>query len=89
MGTIFKTQQGNWRAQVRRKGQYTSRTFRLKNSCRTWVVETERSIDLGGIPVRGTIQSLHTLNILSICILLTCMKSIVHCVALKMQSSRH
>ena len=61
MGTIFKTRKGNWRAQVRRKGKYASQTFRLKTHADRWVVETERSIDLGGTSVRGTIQSPHTL----------------------------
>jgi integrase len=62
MGTIFKTGQGHWRAQVRRNGKYASKTFRLKTLADRWVIETERSIDLGCMLVRGSIQSLHTLS---------------------------
>ncbi|MEQ8401250.1 MAG: site-specific integrase [Silicimonas sp.] len=50
MATIFKTKQGHWRAQVRRRGKYASNTFRLKSHADAWVVETERLIDLGGEP---------------------------------------
>ncbi|HKQ95040.1 MAG TPA: site-specific integrase, partial [Aestuariivirgaceae bacterium] len=62
MGTIFKTPQGTWRAQVRRKGKYASENFRLKTHANRWVVEIERSIDLGAISVRGTVQSPRTLS---------------------------
>lgn len=47
MATIVRTKQGTWRAQVRRKGKYASRTFRLKTLASEWVSETERLIDMG------------------------------------------
>lgn len=53
MGTIVKTKEGAWRAQVRRKGKYASSTFRVKSLAYEWVVETERLIDLGGEPSRN------------------------------------
>jgi hypothetical protein len=56
MATIFKTRQGHWRAQVRRKGKYASQTFRLKTHADEWVVETERLIDLGGEPSNHRIR---------------------------------
>ena len=53
MGTIVKTKEGSWRALVRRKGKYASRTFRVKSLADEWVVETERLIDLGGEPSKN------------------------------------
>lgn len=50
MATIVRTKQGNWRAQVRRKGKYASQTFRLKSLASEWAVETERLIDMGCEP---------------------------------------
>ena len=50
MATIVRTKQGTWRAQVRRKGKYASRTFRLKTLASEWVSETERLIDMGCEP---------------------------------------
>lgn len=47
MATIVRTKQGTWRAQVRRKGKYASRTFRLKTLASEWASETERLIDIG------------------------------------------
>jgi len=51
MATIVRTKAGNWRAQVRRKGKYASRTFRLKSHATEWIIETERLIDIGCDPV--------------------------------------
>ena len=53
MGTIVKTKEGSWRALVRRKGKYASRTFGVKSLADEWVVETERLIDLGGEPSKN------------------------------------
>lgn len=61
MATIFKTRQGHWRAQVRRKGKYASQTFRLKAHADEWVVETERLIDLGGEPSNRRIRDPKTI----------------------------
>ena len=46
MATLVRTKQGTWRAQVRRKGEYASRTFRLKALAGEWVSKTERLIDM-------------------------------------------
>jgi integrase len=46
MATIVRLHSGNWRAQVRRKGRYASRTFRLKEDADTWAFALEREIDL-------------------------------------------
>ncbi len=55
MAAIFKTRQGHWRAQIRRKGKYVSSTFRLKTLAQEWVIETERLIDQGLEPsARGS-----------------------------------
>ena len=51
MATIVKTKEGSWRVLVRRKGQYASRTFRLKGHAKEWAIETERMIDLGCDPI--------------------------------------
>ncbi|MCY6380239.1 site-specific integrase [Hoeflea prorocentri] len=51
MATIVRTNEGNWRAQVRRKGRYASQTFRLKSLASEWVTETERMIDIGYEPI--------------------------------------
>ena len=44
---------GSWRVQVRRKGKYASRVFKLKTHAGEWAVETERLIDLGCDPSFG------------------------------------
>lgn len=55
MATIFKTRQGHWRAQIRRKGKYVSSTFRLKTLAKERVIATERLIDQGLEPsARGS-----------------------------------
>jgi len=48
MATFILTKEGSWRAQVRRKGKYASRTFRLKGSAQEWAREIEHVIDQGG-----------------------------------------
>lgn len=45
MGTMIKTNEASWRAQVRRKGKYASQTFKLKTLADEWAIETERLID--------------------------------------------
>lgn len=50
MATIIRTREGTWRAQVRRKAKYASRTFRLKSKASEWATEMERLIDLGCEP---------------------------------------
>jgi len=42
MATIVKLSSGNYRVQVRRKGQYASKTFRRKADAYSWVQEAER-----------------------------------------------
>ena len=61
MATIVRTKEGSWRAQVRRKGKYASRTFRLKTLANEWAVETERLIDLGGDPCSRCMRAPRTL----------------------------
>ena len=48
MATIVETKEGSWRAIVRRKGRYASKTFRLKGQAKDWARDTEFSIDQGG-----------------------------------------
>ena len=50
MASIFKTKQGQWRVQVRRKGRYRSNTFRLKTYAQEWAHEVEHLIDVGQEP---------------------------------------
>ncbi len=50
MATIIRTKEGTWRAQVRRKGKYISKTFRLKGLAQAWTNEIEHLIDQGGEP---------------------------------------
>lgn len=61
MATILRTKEGNWRAQVRRKGKYASRTFRLKSLASEWVTETERMIDIGCEPTSRKIGTPKTI----------------------------
>ncbi len=61
MATILRTKEGNWRAQVRRKGKYASRTFRLKSLGSEWVTETERMIDIGCEPTSRKIGTPKTI----------------------------
>ena len=50
MGSITKLSTGRWRAQVRRKGVSTGRTFKRIGEAEEWVVETEARIDAGEGP---------------------------------------
>ena len=47
MATINKLKSGSWRAQVRRKGQYASSTFRAQADAQRWARDIERRVDLG------------------------------------------
>ena len=47
MATIVKLSSGNYRVQVRRKGQYASKTFRRKADAYAWALEAERRSDQG------------------------------------------
>ena len=47
MATIVKLSSGNYRVQVRRKGQYASKTFRRKADAYAWAREAERRSDQG------------------------------------------
>jgi len=47
MASFTKTKSGNWRVQIRRKGQYASNTFRRKSEADAWALDTERRIDRG------------------------------------------
>ncbi|MBR1187354.1 site-specific integrase [Bradyrhizobium sp. AUGA SZCCT0160] len=46
MAALTKLTSGNWRIQIRRKGQYATRTFRKKEDAETWGLALEREIDL-------------------------------------------
>lgn len=50
MATFNKLPSGYWRAQVRRKGQYVSKTFRLKSEAEAWAIDTERTVRAGKDP---------------------------------------
>jgi len=56
MATFNKLPSGYWRAQVRRKGHYASRSFRLKSDAEAWAVDAERAINLGKVPDAPTID---------------------------------
>ena len=47
MASIFKLKSGAWRAQIRRKGQYASSTFRARADAERWARDIERRLDLG------------------------------------------
>ncbi len=50
LATFNRLPSGYWRAQVRRKGQYVSRSFRLKSEAEVWATEAERAIHSGKSP---------------------------------------
>ena len=50
MATFKQLPSGNWRVQVRRKGSYTSETFRRYRDAEEWALASERRIDLGETP---------------------------------------
>lgn len=64
MATIFKTRQGHWRAQVRRKRKYLSNTFRLKTQAHEWVRDVEHLIDIGGEPKKQSGRRAQTVGAL-------------------------
>jgi integrase len=47
MAAFQKLPSGNWRALIRRKGSYTSETFRRRRDAEEWALETECRIDRG------------------------------------------
>jgi integrase len=47
MASIVKLKSGSWRAQIRRKGQYASSTFRAQADAQRWTRDIERRVDLG------------------------------------------
>jgi hypothetical protein len=59
LGTIVKTKEGTWRAQVRRKGKYASSTFRVKSLADEWMVEVMQLSDMCHInPEQRTLQTI-------------------------------
>jgi integrase len=62
LASIFKTNDGTWRAQVRKRGIRDSRNFDRKTDAAAWATMREREIDLGaaGLPRRadGTLSDL-------------------------------
>lgn len=50
MAVIVQLKSGSWRVQVRRKGQYASKTFLRKSDADDWAVQTARNIDSGKKP---------------------------------------
>jgi hypothetical protein len=60
VATIVKLKSGNFRVQVRRKGQYASKTFLRKSDADDWAVQAARDIDNGKTPsprVRATAKN--------------------------------
>ncbi|MFY0612899.1 MAG: site-specific integrase [Hyphomicrobiaceae bacterium] len=60
MASLNKLPSGRWRAQVRRKGQNASKTFRLKSDAEAWAIEAERAVDLGQDPSSPRIDTKST-----------------------------
>ncbi len=69
MATFSKLQSGRWRVQLRRRGRYASRTFRLRGDAEVWAreaehaIETGKSVDAPKIGKRTTFGSLIALHI--------------------------
>lgn len=61
MTTIVKARNGHWRAQIRRKGKYASRTFRLRGQAEVWARETETPIDKGNGPLPASTGKIRTI----------------------------
>jgi integrase len=60
VAVIVQLKSGSWRAQVRRKGQYASKTFLRKSDADDWAIQTARDIDSGKKPsprVRAATQN--------------------------------
>ena len=75
MATIAKRSSGNYRVQVRRKGQYASKTFRRKADAYAWALEAERRSDQGraikapkitGFNTFGQLIDLHIVDMLEV-----------------------
>ncbi|PHR60355.1 MAG: integrase [Robiginitomaculum sp.] len=47
MATILKLKSGSFRVQIRRRGQYASKTFLRRADAQSWALETERRADRG------------------------------------------
>ncbi len=60
MATFVKLPSGSWRAVVRHKNKYVSRTFQRKDDARGWARDQERSIDQGRAPVTARAQRAQT-----------------------------
>jgi integrase len=54
---IVQLKSGSWRVQVRRKGQYASKTFLRKSDADDWAVQTARDIDNGKKPAKQVRRS--------------------------------
>lgn len=50
VASFDKLPSGYWRAHVRRKGRYVSKTFRLKSEAEAWAVDTEHAVQTGKDP---------------------------------------
>lgn len=57
MAVIVQLKSGNWRVQVRRKGQYASGTFLRKCDADAWAIEAARDIDNGKKPTKRAKRS--------------------------------
>ena len=75
MATIAKLKSGNYRVQVRRKGQYASKTFIRKADAQAWAIEAERRTDQGfvieapvitGFNTFGQLIDLHIVDMLEV-----------------------
>ena len=75
MATIVKLSSGNYRVQVRRKGQYASKTFRRKADAYAWALEAERRTDQGraikapkitGFNTFGQLIDLHIVDMMEV-----------------------
>jgi integrase len=51
VATFVQLKSGNWRVQVRRKGQYATNTFRRRHDAEEWALDAERASDRG-IPIK-------------------------------------
>jgi integrase len=60
LATFVKLPSGSWRAVVRHKNKYVSRTFELKDHARGWAQDQERAIDQGQTPVAARARSVKT-----------------------------
>lgn len=47
MASFTKLKSGKWRAQIRKDGIYTSKTFTTKTAARTWAQRIEVAIEAG------------------------------------------